>query len=84
MRNNLLNFTILAFLLLFLYACGMGADARQFPPEAEKRVKKNIEEGRGFRIFDDKNKGGSGNFDFASSNSLWRASLDTIDFMPLA
>jgi len=84
MRNNLLNFTILAFLPLFLYACGMGADARQFPPEAEKRVKKNIEEGRGFRIFDDKNKGGSGNFDFASSNSLWRASLDTIDFMPLA
>ena len=23
-------------------------------------------------------------FDFASSNELWRASLDTIDFMPLA
>ena len=33
--------------------------------------------------FSDKNKG-SGNFDFASSNELWRASLDTIDFMPLA
>ena len=26
----------------------------------------------------------SGNFEFASSNELWRASLDTIDFMPLA
>ena len=25
-----------------------------------------------------------GNFDFASSNELWRASLDTIDFMPLS
>ena len=25
-----------------------------------------------------------GTFDFASSNELWRASLDTIDFMPLA
>tara|TARA_A100001234_G_scaffold204041_1_gene198643 strand:+ start:130 stop:612 length:483 start_codon:yes stop_codon:yes gene_type:complete len=62
----------------------MGADARQFPPEADKRVKKNIEEGRGFRLFDEDKKGGSGNFDFASSNSLWRASLDTIDFMPLA
>ena len=33
--------------------------------------------------FSNKNKG-SGNFDFASSNELWRASLDTIDFMPLA
>ena len=62
----------------------MGADARQFPPDAESRVKKNIEEGRGFRIFDNDKKSGSGNFDFASSNSLWRASLDTIDFMPLA
>ena len=34
----------------------MGADARQFPPDAESRVKKNIEEGRGFRIFDDMKK----------------------------
>ncbi len=30
----------------------------------------------------DKKKGGV--FEFASSNVLWRASLDTIDFMPLA
>ena len=29
-------------------------------------------------------KGGNGTFEFASSNELWRASLDTIDFMPLA
>ena len=84
MNKNLKNLSILATLLIFLYGCGMGADARQFPPDAESRVKKNIEEGRGFRIFDEMKGGGSGNFDFASSNSLWRASLDTIDFMPLA
>ena len=29
-------------------------------------------------------KGRSTNFEFASSNELWRASLDTIDFMPLS
>ena len=52
------------------------------PINAQDRVAKNIEEGRGFRLFDsNKNKGG--NFDFASSNELWRATLDTIDFMPL-
>ena len=84
MIKNLKYTAILGTLFVFLYGCGMGADARQFPPEADKRIKKNIEEGRGFRIFDDDKKGGSGNFDFASSNSLWRASLDTIDFMPLA
>ena len=83
MNKNLKNLAILSSLIIFLYSCGMGADARQFPPDAESRVKKNIEEGRGFR-FSEQNKGGSGNFDFASSNSLWRASLDTIDFMPLA
>ena len=27
---------------------------------------------------------GSTNYEFASSNELWRASLDTIDFMPLS
>ena len=30
----------------------------------------------------EKNTGG--NFDFASSNELWRASLGTLEFMPLA
>tara|TARA_B100001758_G_C18170582_1_gene484040 strand:- start:97 stop:681 length:585 start_codon:yes stop_codon:yes gene_type:complete len=57
--------------------------AKDYPPEPEKRVKKNIEEGRAFRLMgrDEKNQGGT--FDFASSNPLWRASLDTINFLPL-
>ena len=77
----------LFLITIFLNSCGRGgkiwdpADAREYPPEPDKRVKKNIEEGRGFRLMGrDKN---SGTFDFASSNELWRASLDTIDFMPL-
>ena len=48
------------------------------------RVKKNIEEGRGFRLmegFGGNKKGGK--FEFANANPLWRASLDIIDFMPL-
>ena len=59
-----------------------GADARKFPDNPELRVKKNLEEGRGFKLNDiGKQKGGV--FEFASSNELWRASLDVIDFMPL-
>ena len=82
-----LKFVFLIFLTaIFLNSCGgklPGADARKYPPNPEARVKKNIEEGRGFRLSDvGKNKGGT--FEFASSNELWRASLDTIDFMPLA
>tara|TARA_B100000575_G_C23013112_1_gene583546 strand:- start:240 stop:818 length:579 start_codon:yes stop_codon:yes gene_type:complete len=61
-----------------------GSDARKFPADPKKRVEQNIKEGRGFRLG---NLGGGtsgGKFDFASSNELWRASLDTIDFMPLS
>tara|TARA_Y100000814_G_scaffold264695_1_gene217527 strand:+ start:73 stop:627 length:555 start_codon:yes stop_codon:yes gene_type:complete len=76
---------LLTTFLPFLNSCGTGADAKQFPPDPKERVKKNLEEGRGFTIMGGvKNRGGSGEFDFASSNELWRASLDTIDFMPLA
>ena len=55
--------------------------AKDYPPEPEKRIKKNIEEGKGFRLMGKEKKGGV--FDFASSNPLWRASLDTINFLPL-
>jgi len=58
-------------------------DAKKYPPEPEKRIKKNMEEGRGFRLMDNIGGKKGGTFDFASSNELWRASLDTIDFMPL-
>ena len=57
------------------------SDARKVSPNVEERVRANIEEGRGFRLFGGEKRGGT--FDFASSNELWRASLDIIDFMPL-
>ena len=49
----------------------------------KERQRQNIEEGRGFSLGNTLgNK--SGEFDFASSNELWRASLDTLEFMPLS
>ena len=79
-------FRILAIILLIfpmLSSCGIyrPVKAKDYPPEPEKRIKKNMEEGRGIRLFKGGKKGGT--FDFASSNALWRASLDTISFMPL-
>jgi len=55
--------------------------AKDFPPDPRQRVKKNLEEGKGFRLFDGKRSGTT--YDFASSNPLWQATLDTLDFMPL-
>ena len=90
--NRPLKTLFLLFItIFFLNSCGgkipgiPGADARKFPANPEERVKKNLEEGRGFTLneaFGNATKGGV--FDFASSNELWRASLDTLDFMPLA
>lgn len=70
--------------LMFLSSCQNAGDARKIPPNAKDRVKQNIEEGRGFRLMNNINLKKSGEFDFASSNELWRASLDTLSFMPLA
>ena len=70
-------FVPLVFCLLIFTSCGKGGDARKIPPRGEDRVKKNIEEGRGFRLGSLGGKKNTGEFDFASSNELWRASLDT-------
>ena len=86
--NNFSKATlIVTFFSFLLSACNgklPGADARKYPADPKLRVAKNIEDGRGINIMDigKNNKGGV--FEFASSNSLWKASLDTIDFMPLA
>ena len=90
-KNYLIKiFKILSFVTLFgfsQYGCNgklPGADARKFPADPELRVKKNLEEGRGFKLNDMLKSGKkAGVFEFASSNELWRASLDVIDFMPL-
>ena len=88
MNYGITNILILVLTLTLLSSCknGIGGDARNNPPDPRERVKKNIEEGRGFRLTEDllKKDGAGGSFVFASSNELWRATLDTIDFMPLA
>tara|TARA_B100001175_G_scaffold47063_1_gene36413 strand:+ start:5314 stop:5913 length:600 start_codon:yes stop_codon:yes gene_type:complete len=61
-----------------------GGDARKTPADPAKRVEQNIREGKGFRLNDTFKNKSSGVFEFASSNGLWKASLDVIDFMPLS
>jgi len=77
---------ILLFLLIFgtVASCGIykPTDARKVPVSANERIKKNMEEGRGFRLGSiGKNKGGD--FLFASSNPMWRATMDKLSFAPL-
>jgi hypothetical protein len=77
-------FIIMLISLVLTSSCSSlpGADARKVSPNAKERAELNSKEGKGFRLMNRVGKGGT-NFEFASSNELWRASLDTIDFMPL-
>ena len=79
------------FLIIFaLNSCAKdgffkGGDARKISPDPKERVKRNLAQGKGFRLTNviSGNERG-GDLQFASSNELWSASLDVIDFMPLA
>mgnify|MGYP001232611292 CR=1 FL=1 len=84
MRTNLIKFIIfIIFSLFFLNSCGWykRSDIKDNPVNVDDRVKRNIQEGRGIRFGKGATRGGD--FDFASSNPLWRGAIDVMDFVPL-
>jgi len=85
MKNKFIKLLSSLLIMLFLSQCGGGffrkTDARKIPVQADERVQKNMEQGRRIRF--GTNLGGSGNFEFASSNEMWRATIDILDFIPL-
>ena len=81
------NLALIGFFLTILIAlnsCGIykKTDSRKIPTNANERIAKNVKEGRGFKLGNLGNRG-SGEFQFASSNPLWRASLEKLNFAPL-
>ena len=77
------KFTLLLISVAFFFtSCGIykRSDVKDNPVNVKERVKKNIAEGRGIRFGKGSSQGGV--FDFASSNELWRASIDILDFVP--
>ena len=95
MKSSFMKFILNSFiktfsLIIFLFilnSCSGGnkiwdpAPAKDVPVNVRDRVAKNMEEGRGVKIFGGEKRGGT--FQFASSNPLWRASLDILDFVPI-
>ena len=85
MKTNLIKFILLiTFTSFFLNSCGFykRSDIKDNPVNVDERVKKNIQEGRGIRFGRGATRGGD--FDFASSNPLWRGAIDVMDFVPLS
>ena len=84
-----ISFFLIGIICLgFLGSCGFykpGDRARKISPNVNERVKKNLEEGKGWSVkkmvegAEDKTS-----YQFASSNPMWRATLEILDFLPLA
>ena len=75
------------FLLIFLTECGKDffkkVDNRKRPVNAQERARQNVEQGKGVSINKLLKRRGNTNFQFSSSNPMWRASLEILDFIPM-
>ena len=78
-------FLHLILVILFLTSCGLykKTDQRNVPSQAKDKARDNLETGKGVSINRLLNRGKSGEFTFSSSNPMWRASLEILDFLPL-
>ena len=75
---------IILFIPFFLMLTNCNKNVKNAGITAEEKRRKNIEEGRGVSLKGImRNRGGSTNYEFSSSNPMWRASLETLDFLPL-
>lgn len=83
-KNTLIYLGII-MIFLNISACGLykRSDVKDNPVNVKERARKNVAEGKSFSL-SNIGKGGSGNFEFASSNPMWRASLEMLDFTPLS
>ena len=83
--KKIINFLLILVITLTTYSCGgfKKVDQRSRPTDPEERRRQAVNEGRGTGINDLFNRRGSTNFEFSSSNPMWRASLETLDFLPL-
>ena len=85
--NFLKKFSNFALILVFLAVSSCGGfkkvDQRQIPDGAKAKARKNIEEGRGAGLGDLLGRSGNTNYEFSTANPMWRATLETLDFLPL-
>ena len=82
---RILTFSIIS---LFLLSCNAlkpeKVDTRDTPINAQERARKNIKEGKGTSLKDIIGRRGGTNYEFTTSNPMWRASLEILDFLPLS
>ena len=88
--NNSLIIKIIFLILAHVFFTSCSKDffkyssAKENPVRGVERAKKNVAEGRGVTLSGLTGAGRSTTYEFSTSNPLWRASLDTLDFIPMA
>jgi|TARA_B100001093_G_C26853571_1_gene1026264 hypothetical protein len=79
---------LITILLISLITAGCGGfkkvDNRKVPIKGMDRAKQNVKEGRGISIGEMARGRGKTSYEFSTSNPMWRATLETLDFLPLA
>jgi hypothetical protein len=87
-KSRVLGFFTNTLILLAILSCAKSdpvTGESQIPePSVEKRAREFADKGGGiFGDINNKKPGGSTSVDFATSNVLWRATLKSLDFLPL-
>ena len=83
-----MNRIIISISIIFLFllnSCGgfkkVDSDV---PQNAQERARKNVQEGRGVSIGGMLGGRKGTNYEFSSSNPMWRASVEILDFLPFS
>ena len=84
--RNFIKIIVYFFLFSSVVSCGgfKKVDTREVPISGIERAKKNVAEGRGVGLGSMMGRNGSTNYEFSTSNPMWRATLDILDFLPLS
>ena len=84
--NKFVSTIVLLIIFFSLSSCGIyrKTDTRQIPVDSQERAKKNVAEGRGVSLGNIVSGRRNSNYEFSTSNPMWRASLETLDFLPLS
>ena len=87
--SQLKNLTLIIIVSFISFSCSVPKFTKpsktdsNSPVNAKERARLNVEEGRGISLKGAVGGSRSTNYEFSTSNPLWRASLEIIDFMPL-
>ena len=87
-KSVILKFLAYILILLPIISCSkpdpVTGESKVVEPSVEKRAKEFADKSGGiFGDINNRRSGGSSSVDFATSNVLWRATLKSLDFLPL-